>query len=148
MKFAVDEVTLTKSRRCPESICAFVRAKLGINIESTGMNKGEVKWVTTDIIHSVLMNPSILKHVFSDAASYSFRAMNWSYSKGDTVETACVILTERFEEIDTVGFSVPDIPVSTVNKLYVALTRSKGDLLLIKASDFKKYKDGYKIAKA
>ena len=33
----------------------------------------------------------------------------------------------------------------TINKLYVAMTRSKGDLFLIKASMFKKYKSDYSV---
>jgi DNA helicase-2/ATP-dependent DNA helicase PcrA len=69
--------------------------------------------------------------------------MNWSYSKGDTVDAACVILTDKFEKLDTDEFSLAGIPVPTINKLYVAMTRSKGDLFLIKASVFKKYKPTY-----
>ena len=145
LKFNIDENTLSKSRRCSKGICTFVKSKLGINIESTEYNTGEVRWVSEDQIDEILQNPQILKLVYSEAANYSFKAMNWSYSKGDTVSTACVILTEKFEKLDDEGFSLEGIPVPTINKLYVAMTRSKGDLFLIKASAFKKYKNAYSV---
>ena len=71
--------------------------------------------------------------------------MNWSYSKGDTFQSTCVILTDKFDDIDNVNFITKGIPTSTINKLYVAMTRSKGDLLLIKSSTFKKIKSAYII---
>ena len=141
--FSVDETTLNRSRRCPEAICAFVREKLGINIESAGVNQGGITWLAEEQTDAILQDPSIQKLVYQEAAKYTFNAMNWSYSKGNTVDAACVILTDQFEELDGDGFSVERTPLSTVNKLYVALTRSKGDLYLIKASVFKKHKDSY-----
>ena len=145
LKFDIDESSLSKSRRCSMDICAFVKEKLGINIESAGINFGKVKWVGEDKVEMTLQNPSILKLVYNEAANYSFEAMNWSYSKGDTVDTACVILTDKFEKLDTDEFSLKGIPIPTINKLYVALTRSRGDLILMKASDFKKYKATYSV---
>lgn len=91
-------------------------------------------------MEAVLNNPAITKLVYREAANYSIKAMNWSYSKGDTVDSACVILTDRFEKLDTDDFSLAGITAPTINKLYVAMTRSKGNLFLIKASAFKKYK--------
>lgn len=144
-KFDVDETTLSKSRRCSKDICDFVKEKLRINIESAEINAGKVKWVTEDQVESVLQNPAILKLVFNVATNYSFDSMNWSYSKGDTVGAACVILTDKFEKLDSEEFSLTGIPEPTINKLYVAMTRSKGDLFLMKASAFKKYKTSYSV---
>lgn len=31
----------------------------------------------------------------NEAGKYTFPALNWSYSKGDTVDSACVILTDN-----------------------------------------------------
>jgi DNA helicase-2/ATP-dependent DNA helicase PcrA len=143
LKFNIDENTLNKSRRCSKDICDFVKGKLRINIESTGSNVGEVKWVNENDIDAILRTPNILKLVYKKAANYTFEAMNWSYSKGNTVEAACIILTDKFELLDANNFSLTGIPTPTINKLYVAMTRSKGDLFLIKASDFKKYKNTY-----
>ena len=143
LQFDIDEDTLSKSRRCSKEVCAFVKEKLKINIESAEINVGKVKWVEEEEVEAILQNPSIVKLVYNDAAKYSFEAMNWSYSKGDTMGAVCVILTDKFEKLDADEFSLVGIPVQTINKLYVAMTRSKGDLFLIKASAFKNYKNRY-----
>lgn len=142
--FEVDLTTLEKSRRCSAEVCEYVSRKLGVNITSCGENAGSVIWVD-EKAKEFLDNPQIVKLVFKEAATYSFRAMNWSYAKGDTVDAACVILTDRFERLDDDYFSTEGIPVSTINKLYVAMTRSRGDLYLIKASTFKEIKHSYTI---
>lgn len=145
LKFDIDESTLCKSRRCSKDVCAFVKEKLKINIKSAEINAGKVYWIAEEEVDAILQNPAILKLVYYEAVNYSFEAMNWSYSKGDTVDAVCVILTDKFEKLDTDKFSLAGISVSTINKLYVAMTRSKGDLFLIKASVFKKYKAAYSV---
>ena len=145
LKFDIDESTLSESRRCSKDVCAFVKEKLGINIKSAEINTGKVNWISEEEVDSILQDPAILKLVYNEAINYSFEAMNWSYSKGDTVDAACVILTDKFEKLDTDKFSLTGISVSTINKLYVAMTRSKGNLFLIKASVFKKCKAAYLV---
>lgn len=135
--FEVDESSLNESRRCSENVCQFVQNKLGINIASSREHEGSIIWVDKDI-NRILADNSIMKLVFNNADKYSFRAMNWSYSKGDTVDKACVVLTENLEELDCNDFSLEKMSRLTINKLYVALTRSCGDLYLMKASIFKK----------
>ena len=142
-RFYVDDVTLRKSRRCSKNVCAFVRDKLGIDIESSGYNHGEIIWVKDGDVDDVLKDSTILKLVNKNAAQYSFESMNWSYSKGDTVNKACVILTKNTERLDEDFFSIEDVPIVTKNQLYVALTRSRGDLYLMKESTFRKYKKNY-----
>lgn len=139
--FSVDETTLSKSRRCPDAVCKFVQAKLGICIESTGDNHGDVIWL--DEPASTLEDPNILKLVYRDSAFYSFRAMNWSYSKGDTFDSVCVILTDSFDKMEEDDFVLSGIAITTINKLYVAMTRSSGNLYLVKASTFKGVKEKY-----
>ena len=140
--FEVDTTTLLKSRRCSIDICDFVHRKLGIDIVSTGDHEGKVIWADS-IAEDVLNNDQILKLVYREAAKYSFPALSWSYSKGDTVDCACVILTKDFEGLTEDKFLIKNKTISTINKLYVAMTRSRGDLYLIKASTFEKLKDAY-----
>lgn len=134
--FEVDLTTLNKSRRCSAEVCEYVSKKLGISIISCGDNVGSVIWADGNA-SEILEDQRIIKLVYKDAASYKFQAMNWSYSKGDTVDAACVILTDNFEKLSDDKFSTKRISVSTLNKLYVAMTRSRGDLFLIKSSTFK-----------
>ena len=91
----------------------------------------------------MLDNNRIIKLVFQKADKYSFPALNWSYSKGDTVDLACVILTDDLDNLDSDTFNPGRVKPSTLNKLYVAMTRSRGDLYLMKASTFKTIKDAY-----
>ena len=142
--FEVDLTTLDKSRRCSAEICNYISEKLHINIASNGDHCGSIVWIDDDP-SAVLNQDQIIKLVFNEAANYTFRAMNWSYSKGDTVDSACVILTDGLDNLDSDSFNPEKIKRSTLNKLYVAMTRSRGDLYLIKASTFKKLRDAYRI---
>lgn len=135
--FEVDTTTLSKSRRCSTDICDYVRSKLGVRITSNGDHVGQVIWAD-GIASDVLSNDRITKLIYSEATKYSFPVLNWSYSKGDTIDCACVILTKDFEKLDEETFSTEKVSPSTLNKLYVAMTRSRGDLYLIKGSTFKK----------
>lgn len=140
--FEVDLTTLDKSRRCSAEVCAYVSEKLRISITSNGDHGGAVKWIDDDP-SSVLDDDGIIKLVFQEAGKYSFPALNWSYSKGDTVDSACVILTDGLDNLDSDKFNPDRVKPSTLNKLYVAMTRSRGDLYLMKASTFKAIKDAY-----
>lgn len=140
--FEVDITTLDKSRRCSTDVCEYVSNKLGIKIVSSGINPGSVIWVEENASY-ILEDPSIIKLVYNGASRYTFRAMNWSYSKGDTVDAACVILTDDFEKLADDSFSKKHISVITLNKLYVAMTRSRGNLYLMRFSTFKKIRDSY-----
>lgn len=140
--FEVDTTTLSKSRRCPVDICNYISGKLGICLTSTGDNEGQVIWAD-NIANDVMSDDQMVKLVYNGAAKYSFPALNWSYSKGDTVEAACVILTDKLEKLDDDNFSVKRISVPTLNKLYVAMTRSQGNLYLIKSSTFKELQPVY-----
>ena len=142
--FEVDLTTLDKSRRCSAEICNYISEKLHINIASNGDHCGSIVWIDDDP-SAVLNQDQIIKLVFNEAANYTFRAMNWSYSKGDTVDSACVILMDGLDNLDSDSFNPEKIKRSTLNKLYVAMTRSRGDLYLIKASTFKKLRDAYRI---
>ena len=59
------------------------------------------------------------------------------------MDTVCVILTDNFEKLADDEFSTKEISGSTINKLYVAMTRSRGNLYLMRASTFKKIRDLY-----
>lgn len=142
--FEVDTTTLAKSRRCSKEVCDYVTRKLGISITSNEDHGGSVIWVSENAA-DILNDNRITKLVFRDADQYSFKSMNWSYSKGDTVDAACVILTDRFEQLDDEKYLPKGTPVSTINKLYVAMTRSRGNLYLIKSSTFKELEDMYII---
>lgn len=142
----VDDQTLLKSRRCPKPICDFVKEKLNINIEADNDNKGKVFILdgNREKINDILKNDDITKLMYSNASKYVFKAVNWSYSKGDTLDDICVILTDKFKNMNDITFSTEEISQTSINKIYVAMTRTKGNLYIITKSVFDEVKNLYR----
>jgi DNA helicase-2/ATP-dependent DNA helicase PcrA len=142
LKLEIDKKTLSKSRICHDSICDFVSKKLEIDINANNTNEGKIIVLEDKKeIKKVIENNSIKKLVWNKSHKYNFNSINWGYSKGDTYEKTCVILTDRFKKIVDKDLKIIDIkmPNSSRNKLYVALTRTKGDLYIIRKKDFDTY---------
>lgn len=142
LKLEVNTETLQRTRRCPENICKFIRRKFKIEIYADNDNKGNVIFLDSiDEIKKVIENDDIVKLVESESKNYKFNCINWGYSKGDTYNDICVILTEKLENLkerDNIEYN------STINKVYVAMTRTKGDLYIIEKSKFDHIKQNYK----
>jgi len=140
----IDETELCKSRRCSKPVCDFVKYKMGIEIESYDEHTGEVTTVS-DVAEAerILCDDSICKLLLRDSGKYRFTCFNWSYSKGDTYEKACVILTGDTSNLMEDGFRYDRIAPITRNKLYVALTRSRTDVYLMPKNIFDQVKDEY-----
>ena len=141
LKLKVDTETLKKTRRCPENICKFIREKFNIEIYADNNNKGNVIFLeNNDKIKEIIENDYIIKLVESDSKIYNFNCINWGYSKGDTYNDICVILTDRFKNLKeekNIEYT------STINKIYVALTRTKGNLYIIEKAKFDNIKNSY-----
>jgi len=140
----IDETQLCKSRRCSKPVCDFVKAKLSIEIEPYDEHAGEV--ITVSCIaeaERVLLDNSICKLILRDSGKYLFTSLNWSYSKGDTYEKTCVILTGNTSNLMEDSFRCDCIAPITRNKLYVALTRSRTDVYLMPKNLFDQVKDKY-----
>lgn len=141
-KYEIDTTSLNKSRRCSKDICEFIRQKLRIEIQSSELHNGKIIWVDDENINYVLKNDEIVKLVYCDKNKYSFKANTWSYSKGDTYKGTCIILTGDYENIDNQDYIFKKSIIS-LNTFYVALTRTEGDLYMLKQSIFSKYKKNY-----
>ena len=141
--FNVDETTLEKSRRCPQNICDFITMKLGINIAAYNDNQGKVIWVEDNDIDDILKNNQITKLVWNTPEIYNFEAQSWSYSKGNTLDSVCVILTDTLRSLKSHKFDCNKIAKSTLNKLYVAMTRTKGNLYIMDFTVFQNAKENY-----
>jgi len=140
----VDESELCKSRRCSKPVCDFVKFKIGIEIESHDDHAGEAIGVS-DITEAerILCDDNICKLLLRDSGKYIFTCFNWSYSKGDTYEKTCVILTGDTSDLIKDAFRHDCIAPVTRNKLYVALTRSRTDVYLMPKNIFDKVKNKY-----
>ena len=93
-------------------------------------------------INQILRNNEIVKLVWEKPEIYDFNSISWSYSKGDTYNEICIILTDTYSKLNSEDFGIPNSIIS-INKLYVALTRSKGNVYIIKRSDFELAYVGY-----
>ena len=133
----IDETSLVKSRRCTATVCTFIRNKLLIDIFSANPCPGDLIWPDVPQTVKLLQDPSIIKLVYRDAKKQNFNAINWSYSKGNTYDRVCVILTRNLDGLNSDNFQLGKLSPTTLNKLYVALTRSKGDVFIIPQPIFK-----------
>lgn len=139
-KVNFDEMTLEKSRRVPKIICNMIQKKLGISIQSISKEEATITYLT-DIkdIYKIVLNPDIPKLICNKSNSHpkGKNYVNWTYSKGDTYNQCCIILTGTTSDIDN-WMNIPS--PKTRNALYVALTRSKGDIYLITDTDYKRWR--------
>ncbi|MGG1878796.1 hypothetical protein ABDI30_14650 [Paenibacillus cisolokensis] len=122
-KVNIDERTLIKSRRVPEQICTFIRNKLGIHIESSSLVQGHYELLVDEAkILQILSDSTIVKLFYNNSLKYSCTpTINWGYSKGDTYEKCCIVLTKTFESLFEEDFSCAHLSPSQVNPLYVGL---------------------------
>lgn len=139
-KVIFDEITLKKSRRVPKPVCDMIQDKLAISIQSQSKEKASIIYLTNvEDIHKIIIDPNIPKLVWDKRSNHpkGKNYVNWSYSKGDTYSQSCIILTNPTNNPDNwMNISAP----KTKNSLYVALTRSKGDIYLITSKDYNKWR--------
>ena len=113
----VDDQLLVKSRRCSEDICSFIEKKLNIKIESLKINEGKIIFLTDNSdIQKILSDDSIIKLVWEKADEFDFNAISWGYSKGDTYDNTCIILTDVYSNLEDEDFVNAQSNIST-NKL-------------------------------
>ncbi len=134
----VDDKALLRSRRCSQEVCNFVSQKLGLKIDSEGINSGHIVFMNdTEGIKSIIHDDAVPKLVWNQPEKYKHRAITWGYSKGDTYSSVCIILTSAYAKLCDDDFKLP-ISQNSINKLYVALTRSSGDVYLVTAEKYRR----------
>lgn len=138
-KISYDEQSLRKSRRVPKLTCEFIRSNLEIKMESSSEVSNTIIYLE-DIndINNIIQNNDIPKLVWNKSIKnpLGYKYTNWTYSKGDTYLKSCIIITSKTDDID----NWKNLSSGKVkNALYVALTRSKGDLYIIKSKDYLKW---------
>jgi len=135
----VDIQSLLKSYRCSPTICEFVRVNLGIRIESHREDVTKIVYLTDpESIESILKNSNIVKLVYDRSNETSFYSKNWGECKGeDDYDNTCIVLNDTTSKLFAKG-KLQTLAARTKNKLYVALTRTKGDCFLIDNSHIKK----------
>jgi DNA helicase-2/ATP-dependent DNA helicase PcrA len=137
----VDTTSLAKSYRCSEAICAFIRDQIGIQIYSYSGNIAEVKFIENDLVAKDLFTcDSTVKLFYQEHQKYNCYSNNWGNSKGlDDYQDVCVALNGSMLKAYSTG-SINKESSQTVNKLYVACSRARGNLYLVDQKKFNTYK--------
>ena len=137
----VDTDTLSKSYRCSPAVCDFIQQSLGIHIESHRVDDTSIflpfAGLDIDALHA---DASIVKLFYNQHRAYGCYSDNWGSSKGvDDYSDVCVALTKGAHASLADGTLREESP-QTINKLYVACSRARGNLYLVPEAAFNKFK--------
>lgn len=132
MGITPDTMTLSKSYRCSPTICKFITDTLSISIESHREDETTVQFIENmDRVNEIFSDHSIVKLFYREHYKFDCFSRNWGDSKGeDKYYDVCVVLNKSTLEKYNKG-KVNELPPTTKNKLYVALSRAKNNLYLI-----------------
>lgn len=136
----IDLNTLSKTHRCSNEICNFVR-NMGIEIESTGESQGNVVVLdNAQDVDAIVNDDSIPKLFLSESSNYRCISMNWGASKGiDSFMDVCVVLNKNTLSLFLRG-ELTNLKSVSKNKLYVACTRAHRHLYITDYRFLEKYK--------
>ncbi|WP_075590156.1 DEAD/DEAH box helicase family protein [Labilibacter marinus] len=129
---SIDLETLNKSWRCSPTICSYITENLGIQIGSHRDDETEINLIEDkEVLSEVLKNDEIIKLVYANASKRNFKAKNWGECKGedDFIDT-CIILNATTYKLYKKG-TLHMLANRTKNKLYVALSRTRGNCYLV-----------------
>lgn len=137
----VDEQSLSHSRRCSMPVCAFISEQLGIPIRTLSDRVAEVLDVKSqDEAEALWRRGDVVKLFYQEHSKYGCVSQNWGASKGeDHYDEVCVVLNPTTLKHYVRG-ELSTLAPSTLNKLYVALSRSRGNVYLVSQAFFDPYK--------
>lgn len=137
----LDTLTLKTSWRVTPDVSKFIQKKFDIdfhtNMESPNAQKNDTLKIIVDPVqlnHDLLTNTKILYYPSSTLKGLNtenYQIVNWSYSKGDTYRQTIVVLTDNLKDICNDDWSASVLGNKIRNQLYVALTRSSGNVYIV-----------------
>jgi len=129
-----DNTTLVNSWRCSINVCKFVTEKLGINIYSNRSNEDNTAITIlsdADEMNTILSDNKIVKLHYQNASKHGYMHRNWGDTKGeDKYNDICVLLNKNTAKLFAAD-KLSELAPMTKNKLYVAITRAKGNVFLM-----------------
>ena len=137
----VDTVNFLKSKRCSKQVCEFITEYLKIKIESYNNHDSIIREIDDEnTIEKIANNDNIVKLFYQNSKKYDMKNKdNWGNSKGNTYINTCVVLNKNSYE-KYKKHKLNELPSSTKNKLYVALSRATNDVYIINEKYLDKYK--------
>lgn len=131
--FNIDCTTLTNSWRCSRNVCDFIRNNMGIDIYSNRpeSDNTSIEFLSTPDASNIIDNGDIIKLHYQNAAKSGAGHKNWGEVKGvDHYQDVCVMLNKT-TAIKRASCCLHELAFLTKNKLYVAITRARGNVFLI-----------------
>lgn len=140
-KLKVDTDSLKKSRRCSKNVCDFITQKIGIEIEAHDDRPSVVRFEDDPVaVAAIYEDSGTVKLFYKEHHKYGCFSQNWGASKGvDRYQDVCVVLNPGSVKAWHSG-SFRNINAETRNKLYVACSRARGNLIFIPESLLRAYK--------
>ena len=137
-----DNKTLSRSYRCSPTVCNFVQENLGIRIESHRTDETNITLIDDhDVAEQLFQEQHVVKLFYQDHHKYPCYSENWGKSKGqDHYQDVCVVMNPGTDKAFRSG-KLNDLAPLTKSKLYVACTRSRGDLYLLPDKFIKGHKE-------
>lgn len=137
----VDKETLSRSWRCGMTVCDFIRTHLSIDMRSQHETVTDIISVNTQAqANDLHRDLSVVKLFYQEHLKFGCLSNNWGASKGlDHYTDVCVVLgAKHWSCYQKSGLNT--LPAQTRNKLYVALSRTRGKLYLASDKLFKQFK--------
>lgn len=137
----VDTSILSRSFRCPPSVCNFIKKILNIQIESNKEQDYIVDFITgKEEVSKIYYDDNIVKLFLKEHLRYHCYSNNWGKAKGlDNYSDVCIALYPKILKA-YIENDFSKIPDSSRNKLYVACTRANQNIYLINEKEFKNFK--------
>ncbi len=141
VKLTVDTDSLKESHRCSKNVCDFITQRIGIEIEAHDDRTSEVRFEDDPAaVAAIYEDCDTVKLFYKEHHKYGCFSQNWGASKGiDQYQDVCVVLNPGSVKAWH-GGSFRDINSETRNKLYVACSRARGNLIFVPESLLKAYK--------
>ena len=132
MGLKTDTETLKKSYRCSPSVCNFISKNLNIMINSHRDDATKIEFVENETkSEEIFRNNKIVKLFYKEHYKFDCYSRNWGGCKGeDQYQDVCVVLSDTFERKYKTGRLI-ELPPQSKNKLYVALSRARGDIYIV-----------------
>lgn len=136
-----NEGLLEKSRRCSKEICELISNGMGIKIESQAEHSSKIVVVENDNeIERLHACKKTVKLFYEEHGLYNCFSDNWGASKGvDHYQDVLVVLNDKSWKAYKKR-EWKSLKPLTRNKLYVACSRTRGDLYLATETSFKRFR--------
>ena len=136
-----DLTTLQKSYRCSPKTCSFIRENLDIDIYSRTKEETKISIVECQKeADRIYRDQSIVKLFYQSHYKYGCNSQNWGGCKGeDKYQDVCIVLSvgnmKKLKKRE-----LTKLAPLTQNKLYVALSRAKGNIFIVPSKFYSQFK--------